>query len=97
MWYCTSAFTTASRYWEARVAEYNYVAIDFFLSMLQNVLAQVVSIYNLYNSLEADVAAEFTAGVHYDCARLCRMALIFEPIEPVNDEDLNRIGVPTAE
>ena len=39
LWYCTSAFTTASRYWEARVAEYNYVAIDFFLSMLQNVLA----------------------------------------------------------
>ena len=95
-WYCTSVLATASRYWEARVGEYNNDVAQFFLSMLQNVLAQVISVFNLYKSLEDNTGTGNTTGVHYDAARLVRMAIIFEAIEPV-DEDLDRIGVPTAE
>ena len=96
LWYCNSAFTTASRYWEARVGEFNNDVAQFFLSMLQSVLAQVISVFNLYKSLEDNTAKGNTTGVHYDAARLVRMAVIFEPIEPI-DSDLDRIGVPTEE
>ena len=65
--------------------------------MLQNVLAQVISVFNLYKSMEADIEAGNVTGVHYDAARLVRMAIIFEPIEPMNETDLDRIVVPTEE
>ena len=57
VWFCTSALQTASRYWEARVDQYNGSIGNFFLSMLQHVLAQVISIFNISTSIEENVAA----------------------------------------
>ena len=64
--------------------------------MLQSVLAQVISVFNLYKSLEANIADGNTAAVHYDAGRLLRMGIIFEPIEPV-EGDLVQVLVPTEE
>lgn len=82
LWYCNSAFTTASRYWDARIAEYNGGVGLFFLSMLQNLLARIISMTNLYKSITANIAVQNSTGVNYDTARLVRILTMFEPIEP---------------
>jgi len=96
LWYCNSALTSSSRYWENRIGEYNGDVGLFFLSMLQNLLARVISMTNLYKSIDANKAVGNSTGVHYDTARLIRILLIFEPVEPI-DEDLDRVLIPTEE
>merc|ERR1712226_1799096 len=51
---------------------------------------------NLYKSIDANVDVGNKTGVHYDSARLVRILVIFEPVEPV-DEDLDRVLIPTEE
>ena len=96
LWYCNSAFTTASRYWDARISEYNGNIGMFFLSMLQNLLARIISMTNLYKSITANLEVNNSTGVNYDTARLIRILTMFEPIEP-QDEDLDRVLIPTEE
>ena len=64
--------------------------------MLQNLLARIISMTNLYKSIDANKAVGNTTGLHYDSARLVRILIIFDPVEPV-DEDLDRVLVPTEE
>ena len=97
LWYCNSALTTASRYWDHRLAEYNGDVTLFFLSLLQNLLARVISMTNLYKSIDANAATGNKTGVHYDSARLVRILVIFEPVEPGVDKELDRVLVPTEE
>lgn len=74
----------------------------FLLSFLQNMLANVISVNNIYNSIENNLEINNDTGVHYDLARLARVLTIFDPIEPVEDDyyydpteysdpDLNRL------
>ena len=56
------------------------------LSSLQNVLGQVVSLTNLYLSLETNVQQNETYAVHYEAARIARIMTIFEPIELIDDD-----------
>lgn len=56
------------------------------LSALQNILANIISITNIYQSIDINVANANDTGVHYDMARLTRIMTIFDPIEPVEDE-----------
>ena len=65
--------------------------------MLQHILAQVLSIFNISTSLEENVAANNQTGVQYDAARLVRLLLIFEPIEPVDGAAVDRTLVPDEE
>ena len=65
--------------------------------MLQHILAQVLSIFNISTSLEENVAANNSTGVQYDAARLVRLLLIFEPIEPVDGAAVDRTLVPDEE
>ena len=65
--------------------------------MLQHVLAQVISIFNISTSLEENVASSNSTGTHYDAARLARLLLIFEPIEPIDGAGIDRVDVPDAE
>lgn len=58
----------------------------FLLSMLQNFLGQVVSLTNLYLSLETNVQQNNTYAVHYEAARIARIMTIFEPIELIDDD-----------
>lgn len=51
---------------------------------------------NLYKSIKENVDTGNTTGIHYDSARLIRIAFIFEPVEPV-DEELDRVLIPTEE
>ena len=69
----------------------------FFLSMLQNFLAKVISLTNMYFSIEDNVLSGNTTGLHYDIARTVRIVIIFDPIEPINDEELIREDVPSDE
>lgn len=73
----------------------------FLLSALQNMLANVISISNIYTSIDHNIQIVNDTGVHYDLARLTRILVIFDPIEPVEDDyvyvpsyddpDLNRL------
>ena len=51
---------------------------------------------NLYYSFEQNVLANNITGINYDAARLTRVLLIFDPLEPV-DEELDRIQIPAYE
>mgnify|MGYP001044618451 CR=1 FL=1 len=90
MWHCTNMFVSASRYWQGRLKEYNGNTSIFFLSMLQNLLGRVISMTNLYYSFEQNVLTNNITGINYDAARLTRVLLIFDPLEPI-DEELDRI------
>ena len=59
-------------------------------------LAKVISISNLYISISENVEINNRTGIHYDVARLVRTLVIFEPIEPI-DEDLNRDLLPDVD
>ena len=87
-----------NKYWYNTVDEYNSAGL-FFLSMLQNFLAKVISLTNLYFSIEEKITSEprNVTGLHYDIARIMRMTLIFPPIEPRQDDQLNRYLIPTDE
>ena len=60
-------------------------------------MAQVISIFNISTSLEEKVAASNSTGVQYDAARLTRLLLIFEPIEPIDGAGIDRVDVPDEE
>ena len=51
----------------------------------------------MYFSIEANVRNGNVTGLHYDIARTVRIVIIFDPIEPINDEDLVREEIPTDE
>ena len=57
----------------------------------------LLSIFNISTSLEENVAANNSTGVQYDAARLVRLLLIFEPIEPVDGAAVDRTLVPDEE
>ena len=85
LWYCNSAYTGMNRYFYNRYFEFTGFG-HVFLSMLQNFLGNVISLSNLYLSIEENMALNNTYGVHYDSARLIRILVIFDPIELVNDD-----------
>lgn len=97
IWFCNSAWQQAQRYWYNVVDEYDGNVGRFFLSMLQNLLAKVISLTNLYFSIEDNVTSGNITGIHYDIARIVRVALIFDPIEPIDDGELDRINIETDE
>jgi hypothetical protein len=97
LWYCNSAWQQMNKFWYNRVMEYNGDVGAFFLSMLQNILAKVISLTNLYFSIEGHVASGNLTGIHYDIARIVRVVIIFDPIEPIEDTDLDRINIETAD
>ena len=51
----------------------------------------------MYFSIDANVKNNNITGLHYDIARTVRIVIIFDPIEPINDEDLVREEIPTNE
>ena len=88
-WYCNNMLQSASQYWVddyERYKEFQNPTGMFFLSFLQNMLANVISINNIYNSIDNNLEINNDTGVHYDLARLGRVLTIFDPIEPVEDD-----------
>ena len=80
MWYCNSVMKTASFYWNERLKEFNSFG-HFFLSMLQNFLGNVISLSNIYQSIEENLANDALYAMHYDIARIVRLLTIFDPVE----------------
>lgn len=86
MWFCNSVIQTSSRFWNEKYKEFDSFG-HFFLSMLQNFLGNVISLNNIYNSLEENMANNRTYEIHYDIARMTRIFTIFDPVE-LKDDDL---------
>ena len=87
LWFCNNAWNSSSYYWAERIKAYEGVG-HFFLSMLQNFLGEVISLTNIYISIESNMAENNPYGVHYDSARLMRAMIVFDPVELV-DRDIN--------
>lgn len=64
--------------------------------MLQNFLGSVISLTNIYFSMEENVKTNNEFGVWYDTARIVRILIFFEPVELTSDDfttyDPNRNG-----
>ena len=86
VWHCSAAFQSMNRFWYDRWFIYDGLG-HFFLSFLQNILGQVISLTNLYRALEVNIYEGNTYLIHYDTARLVRILTIFDPIE-LRDDDL---------
>ena len=91
MWYCNSVVQTASFYWNERLKEFTSFG-HFLLSMLQNFLGNVISLSNIYLSIEENLVLNNTYAMHYDIARVVRILTIFPPVELKDPEDFNYPG-----
>ena len=95
LWFCTSAVQTSSIYWNEHFKNFKSGG-HFFLSMLQNFLGSVISLTNIYFSMEENVKVNNNFGVWYDTARIVRILIFFEPVELTDDDfvtyDPNRNG-----
>ena len=91
MWHCNSVIQTFSFYWNERLKEFNSFG-HFLLSMLQNFLGNVISLSNIYLSIEENLILNNTYAMHYDIARVVRILTIFEPVELKDPEDFNYTG-----
>ena len=85
LWHCNSVIQSSSKFWYERRQLYENFG-HFFLSMLQNFLGQVISLSNIYLSIEENVNNNNTYGIHYDVARITRLLTIFDPVELVEDQ-----------
>jgi len=91
MWYCNSVIQTSSVYWNERLKEFDSFG-HFLLSMLQNFLGNVISLSNIYLSIEENLVLNNTYAMHYDIARIVRILTIFEPVELKDPDDFEYGG-----
>ena len=64
--------------------------------MLQNFLGNVISLSNIYLSIEENLILNNTYAMHYDIARVVRLLTIFPPVELKDPESFNYTGnLPT--
>ena len=85
LWFCNSAWNSSNYFfWERRQAYNNFGHL--LLSILQNFLGEVISLSNIYLSIEENMALNNTYGVHYDSARIVRILTIFEPVELIEQD-----------
>ena len=59
-------------------------------AFFQNLLSRVISLNNIYNSMQAKQLAGDQEGIYYDLARLCRILIDFSPVE-TSPLDINNI------
>ncbi len=85
MWICNDALQTMSFYWAEHFKAFDSGG-HFFLSMLQNFLGSVISLTNIYFSMEENVKTGNNIGVQYDTARIFRILIFFEPVELKDDD-----------
>ena len=80
MWFCNSAWNGSNYFFYERGQAYESFG-HLLLSILQNFLGEVISLSNIYLSIEENMALGNIYGVHYDSARILRSLTIFEPVE----------------
>lgn len=80
VWQCTSAWQSFNWFWYLKWQTFENLG-HFFLSALQNLLGEIISLTNLYRALEVNIEENNIYMVHYDTARLVRILTIFDPIE----------------
>jgi hypothetical protein len=60
--------------------------LSFSYSFLQNVLAKILSINNIYSSLKLGYELQQWDYIYFDFGRLLRVLTVFDPIELENPE-----------
>lgn len=66
---------------------FGYSWLNFSYGFLQNVLAKILSINNIYRNLNKAVSEGDETIQYFDSGRLIRVLFIFDPIELENPED----------
>jgi hypothetical protein len=61
--------------------QFNSGFTDLATAFFQNLLAKVISINNIYNSITNKQQQGDSEGIYYDLARLVRILMDFNPIE----------------
>jgi hypothetical protein len=85
LYYCNSMNQNAYLY-ILRQFELFGTFLNWTYSFLQNILAKILSINNIYKSLQVAYAKNIRPYIWFDFGRLIRVLLIFPPIEMEDPE-----------
>lgn len=80
LWVCNSMVKNMYKWGTKKASlftDFTSMATAFF----QNLLSKVISINNIYNSIQAKQQSGDTAGIYFDLARLVRILIDFYPVE----------------
>ena len=84
---CNLMTKNAYKYVNIRREMFGYSWLNFSYGFLQNVLAKILSINNIYRNLNKAVSEGDETIQYFDSGRLIRVLFIFDPIELENPED----------
>lgn len=80
LWVCNSMASNVYTWGYKKASlfsDFTTMATAFF----QNLLSKVISINNIYNSIQSKQQSGDTIGVYFDLARLVRILMDFYPVE----------------
>jgi hypothetical protein len=80
LWVCNNMAKNVYT-WGAKKASLFSSFTTMATSFFQNLLSKVISINNIYNSIQSKQQSGDTTGVYYDLARLVRILMDFYPVE----------------
>lgn len=80
MWICNDMNKNIFKFITFKMAIFG-TWLNFTYSLLQNILARILSINNIYRSLASAYATEDDMVIWFDFGRLVRILMIFPPIE----------------
>ena len=72
---------------EPRKTAFQYSWLQFTYGFIQNILAQIFSINNVYLSMNKAVEYDDDPVIWFNFGRLFRILMVFEPIEMENPDD----------
>lgn len=85
---CNDMLKNMHGYLAQRINLFQYSLLIWSYSFLQNVLAKILSVNNIYRSLMVAVNNDIEVIIYFDTARIIRTLFDFDPIEVENpDED----------
>lgn len=88
LYICNDMAKNAHGYITVRANLFKFDFITWSFSFLQNVLAKILSVNNIYRSLMVAVNNDVEVIIYFDAARIIRTLFDFDPIEVENpDED----------
>ena len=88
LYICNDMAKNAHAYISMRVALFQGSLLVWSYSFLQNILAKIFSLNNIYRSLSVAVRNEIELIMWFDAARIIRTLFVFDPIEMEDpDED----------
>jgi len=81
MWVCSDMAENMAIYYTELSEEFDDSATNIIQGFLSNMLANIISINNIFNSLAEHSDDGNSTGVIYDTGRFIRILVDFEPVE----------------